>query len=74
MLMLFHLHVGKTVLASSTGADKGSRGKDVRLQEPSADVEGALAHEIGVVDIVLASRHGGAISRDAVCGLLTECL
>jgi hypothetical protein len=27
-----------------------------------------------VLDIALMSGRGGAISRDAVCGLLTECL
>jgi hypothetical protein len=28
----------------------------------------------GVLDIALTLGHGGAVSRDAVCGLLTECL
>jgi hypothetical protein len=40
------------VIASSTGASKGT----------------------GVLDIVLTSRCRGAISRDAVYSLLTECL
>jgi hypothetical protein len=29
---------------------------------------------IGVLDIALASGHGGAVSHDTVCSLLTECL
>jgi hypothetical protein len=28
----------------------------------------------GVLDIALTLGRGGAVSRDAVCGLLTECL
>jgi hypothetical protein len=66
--------------ASSTGTGKGSGGKDVcpiespLLREPSADVEDALTHETNALDVALALGHGGAINRDAICGLLTECL
>jgi hypothetical protein len=41
---------------------------------PSVDVEDNFFHETGVLDTVLASGHGRAINRDAICGLLTECL
>jgi hypothetical protein len=74
-------HVGKAMIASSASASKGSGGKDVCLAEPppllgepSPDVEDTLARVTGVLDIVLTSGHGGAVSRNAVCGLLTECL
>jgi hypothetical protein len=40
------------VIASSTGAGKGT----------------------GVLDIALTLGRGGAVSRDAICGLLTKCL
>jgi hypothetical protein len=72
--------VGKMVVPSSASASKGSSGKDVCLAKPSLlgkpspDVEDILAHRTDVLDIALASRHGGAISRDTVCGLLTKCL
>jgi hypothetical protein len=44
--------IGKPVVASPTGATKGT----------------------GVLDITLLLGHGGAVSRDAVCSLLAECL
>jgi hypothetical protein len=28
----------------------------------------------GVIDVALASRHKGAIERDDLCGVLTDCL
>jgi hypothetical protein len=68
------------MVASSAGTGKGSGGKGVRttesplLREPSADIEHALNHETSALDIVLDSGHGEAINRDAICGLLTECL
>jgi hypothetical protein len=51
------------VVSPSTGATKGSSGKDVctvespSLSEPPAEVEDALAHETIMLDIVLASGH-----------------
>jgi hypothetical protein len=68
------------MVASSAGTDKGFWGKGVcttespLLREPSTDIEHALNHETSVLDIALDSGHGEAINRDAVCGLLTECL
>jgi hypothetical protein len=44
------------------------------LREPSVDIEDALAHETSALDIALAAGCGGVINRDAVCGVLTECL
>jgi hypothetical protein len=68
------------MIASSAGASRGSGGKDVHLTEPpllgepSPDVEDTQARGISVLDIVLTMGRGGAISRDTVCILLTECL
>jgi hypothetical protein len=68
------------VVASSVGTGGGFGGISVcisgspLLREPSVDIGDALAHETSVLDIVLASGHGGAINHDVVCGLLTECL
>jgi hypothetical protein len=64
-------------MASSTGAGKGSGDKDVRttepplLQEPSADVEDALARETSALDLTLVLGCGGVINNGAICGLLT---
>jgi hypothetical protein len=79
-LIIFCFPIGKAVVAPSTDTGKGCGGKDVRLvessllQEPSADVEDALAHDTSVLDIALVLGRGGAINRNVVCGLLTECL
>jgi hypothetical protein len=43
-------------------------------RDPLVEVETAPTREITVCDVALVSRHTGAIDRDAVCGLLTECL
>jgi hypothetical protein len=43
-------------------------------REPPIEVEAALTHETGVLDIALASGRGGTINRNVVCGFLTECL
>jgi hypothetical protein len=53
------------VVALSIDAAKDFGGKDIRipepplLREPSADTEGSTPHEIGVLDIALASWHRG---------------
>jgi hypothetical protein len=68
------------MVASSVGAGKGSRGKDVHptesllLRKLSVDAKDALPHKTSALDIALASGHGGVINRDAIYGLLTECL
>jgi hypothetical protein len=68
------------VVAPPDVVTTGFGGEDVRTtgsplsQKPSADVKATLARETGVLDIALVSRSGGSISRDAVCGLLNECL
>jgi hypothetical protein len=80
MLMILRFHTGKAMVASSVGASKGFAGKDIRLTnppllgEPSPDAMDTLARGTGVLDIALASGRGGAISRDALCSLLSECL
>jgi hypothetical protein len=80
MLMILRFRTCKTMVASSAGTSKGSAGKDVQLTEPpllgepSPDVEDTLIHGTGVLDIVLTSGRGGAVSRNAVCGLLSEYL
>jgi hypothetical protein len=72
--------VGKAAIALPAGGSKGSGGEDVRLTEPpllgkpSPDIEGALVRITDVLDIALTLRHRGAVSRDSICGLLTECL
>jgi hypothetical protein len=33
-----------------------------------------IAHRDGVIDVALASRRGGAIEHDDLCGVLTDCL
>jgi hypothetical protein len=64
------------MVASSVGTGKGSRGKDVHptesllLRKLSVDAKDALPHKTSA----LASGHGGVINRDAIYGLLTECL
>jgi hypothetical protein len=74
MLIIFHFPIGKAMVGKACG------GKDVRLyesqllQEPSVDVDDVLTCDSSMLDIALASRHGGDINRDAVCGLLTKCL
>jgi hypothetical protein len=73
-LILFHFCLGLTVVPSSTSAGKGSRGEDVRLQEPLIIVEGIVVCESGMIDVALASRHEGVVDRDVVCSLLIECL
>jgi hypothetical protein len=68
------------VVAPSTGTGKGCGGKNVclaessLLQEPSTDVEDALARDTSVLDIALVLGRRGAINHDTICGLLTECL
>jgi hypothetical protein len=57
-----------------TGGDKGSGREDVCVQKPSIDVEEIIIHEVGMIDVALASRRGGAIERNDLCGLLTDCL
>jgi hypothetical protein len=60
--------------------DEGRGGKDdhltksLQLLEPSANVEGAVSHDTGVLDVALASKPRGVISRNSICGLLNECL
>jgi hypothetical protein len=80
MLIVFCFPIGKAVVALSVGTGGGCGGKNVRLtessllQEPSTDVGDAIARDNCVLDIALASGHGGAINHDAVCALLAKCL
>jgi hypothetical protein len=80
MMFILFFCVGKAMIASSARASKGSWGKDVRIAEPPLlgeplpNVEDTLARGTVVLDIALMPGHGGAVSRDAVCGLLIECL
>jgi hypothetical protein len=68
------------VVALPVLAAKGLGGKDVLItespssREPPADIKAALARETSTVDIALVSGSRGTIDRDAVCGLLNECL
>jgi hypothetical protein len=62
------------VVPPPTGGDKGSGHEDVHVQKPSIDVEEIIVHEGGMIDVVLASRHRGAIERNDLCCLLTDCL
>jgi hypothetical protein len=48
--------------------------KSPSLQEPPADPKSATPHDTGVLDIALVSGRMGSVNRDAVCGLLAECL
>jgi hypothetical protein len=53
---------------------EGSGHRGACVDRPLVDVGGIIVHEGGVVDVVLASRHGGAVERDELCGVLTDCL
>jgi hypothetical protein len=49
--------------------------KSPSSREPPIEVEATpAARETSMLDIALASGHGGTINHDDVCGLLTECL
>jgi hypothetical protein len=68
------------VLAPPASAAKVSECKDVHttvpplLREPPAEAVGLAAGETSMLHIALASGHGRTITRNDVCGLLTECL
>jgi hypothetical protein len=70
--MLFHFCLDDTVVHPPTGGDKGPGREDARVQKPTIDVEEIFICERDVIDVALASRHGGAIERNDLCGLLTD--
>jgi hypothetical protein len=71
-------------LANAGAKGSGRRGVHVDEQvaggcsasarDPPVEVETALTHDIIVCDVSLVSCCTGAIDRDAVYSLLTECL
>jgi hypothetical protein len=78
--------VVKPVLASANAGVKDSGHGGARVDEqvtggrstftrnPPVEVDTGPTHVITVCDIALVSCRTGATDRDAVCGLLTECL
>jgi hypothetical protein len=62
------------VVPPPTGGDKGTGHEDVCVQKPLIDVGEIIICEGGMIDVVLVSRRGGAIERNDLCGLLTDCL
>jgi hypothetical protein len=68
------------VVSLPADVDEGCGGEDacltksLSLRERSANVEGAIARDTGVVGAALASSPGGVINCDSVCNLLNECL
>jgi hypothetical protein len=57
----------------SIGGGKGSGREGVRVKKYLTDAEEIIACEGGVIDVVLASRHGGAIEHNNLCGVLSDC-
>jgi hypothetical protein len=49
-------------------------GDSTSARNPPVEVDTTLTRDITVCDIALASRYTGAINRDAIWSLLTECL
>jgi hypothetical protein len=62
------------VVAKESGCEEVHAAKSPSSQEPLADIEIATPHDTSMLDIALVSRHAGTVKRDAVCGLLAECL
>jgi hypothetical protein len=62
------------MVAPPSSGDKGPVSEDVRVQKPSIDVGEIIVREGGMIDVALASRHGGDIERNNLCGLLTDWL
>jgi hypothetical protein len=62
------------VVPPPTSGYKGPRREDGRVQKPSIDAEEIFVRKGGMIDVALALRCGGAIERNDLCGLLTDCL
>jgi hypothetical protein len=74
MVNPFCFHLDDTVLPWSTSGYKGLGCDDVQVQKPSTVVGEIIIHEGGMINVALTSRHRGAIERDDLCGLLSDCL
>jgi hypothetical protein len=62
------------VVPPSISGDKGPGHEEVQVQKPSCDVGEIIFHEGGMINVALTSRHRGAIERNDLCGLLSDCL
>jgi hypothetical protein len=54
--------------------ERTSGAESPSVREPLVDIETAHTHEASMSDIVLVSGHARTVNRDAVYGLLIECL
>jgi hypothetical protein len=76
----FRFDTAKTVTTPSAGAAMDLGGKDVctteslSSRESPIKAEAAFTRKAGMLDITLALGCGGTVNRDAIYGLLIECL
>jgi hypothetical protein len=62
------------VLPPPTDGDGTSERQDVHIEKLLIASDEIIACGDGVIDVALASRRGGAIEHDDLCGVLTDCV
>jgi hypothetical protein len=62
------------VVPSPTDGNRASKHQDVHTEKVLIASDEIIARGDGVIDVALASRRGGAIERDDLCGVPTDCL
>jgi hypothetical protein len=61
------------VVPPPIGGGKGSGRADVDVKKSLTDGEEIIVHVGRVIDVALASRRGGAIECNHLCGVLSDC-
>jgi hypothetical protein len=62
------------VVPSPTDGNKAYEHQDVHAEKALIASDEIIAHIDGVIDVALVLRHGGAIERNDLGGVLTDCL
>jgi hypothetical protein len=62
------------VITKESGCEEVHATKSPSSQEPLANIEITTPRDTSVLDIALLPGHAWTVYRDAICGLLVECL
>jgi hypothetical protein len=66
--------LGVAVVPPPSDGDKVSEPQDVPVEKSLIPSDEIVSREGGVVNVALASRRGGTIEHDDLCGVLSNCL